>query len=299
MGDLPSIRSLPGIVVATEAGLAVNVQGAMPPAKWPAGYIPTAGDAVDVWMLDGTARVLGPVIAGQRPGEGTVSGSASGGKVPVDTSAGTLLCRFMPPAPSLGSLVFLDWQQTTPRILGAAEAAPDPAPPPAPSPAPPKRPDRGTTRFSAIDSRTYQVGSAWGFRGLSVVQWRYGSNRENRGAWFYGNGPTQLAGRTITKFSIRLGARQRIGSYNSPLVAHLYRTTNRTRPGGDVNRVAGPHDVTIPVNSPARWVALPAEWGQDIVDGGGGIGIAGSPYLGFDGIDVDPASGQLAFDWRK
>jgi hypothetical protein len=302
VGDIPAVRSFPGLVVAgSGGGLAVNVNGTTPPAQWPAGYIPTVGDAVRVWMLDGTAQVIGPVISGQRPGEGTVSGAASSGKVPVSTSVGTVQARYSGTAPSVGQLVFLDWQMTTPRILaGVAAVTPAPEPEPDPAPPPPPKPKTGTSKYSAVDSRTYQVGSGWGFRGMSVVQWRYQSGlRENRGAWFYGNAPTQLGGRDVYGLRIRVGARQRIGSYNSALQAHFYLTSNRTRPGGDTTRVGGPVSANIPANATPRWYTLPHAWGQYIADNGGGIAIVGAPYLGFNGIDVDPASGQLAFDWRK
>ena len=39
---------------------------------------------------------------------------------------------------------------------------------------------------------------------------------------------------------------------------------------------------------------LPTAWGQSLANNGGGIGITGSPYLGFD-----PTGSRAIFDWRR
>ncbi|MHA7132532.1 hypothetical protein [Oerskovia turbata] len=301
MGDLSVVRLRAGVVVAAGTGVAVNVDGALPPVAWPAGYIPTAGDPVKVLMVDGEAVVLGPVIRdGLRPLTGTVTGAATTGTVPVDTATGVLACRYVGTAPSIGALVRLDWQSTSPWIWpSAAATVPTPAPDPGGStPPPPPATTTGTLTVAALDSGSWQVGGTWAWAGTDVYQWRYGSNRENRGAWFYGNAAGQLAGATITGARIRLGARLRIGSYNAAQALHLYRHTNPSRPGGDVARVAGPHDVTLAPGAGPQWVDIPAAWGQDLITGGG-IAVAGSPYVGITGVGSDPASGQLQLDWRR
>lgn len=301
MGDLSVVRLKAGIVVPAGAGFAVNVDGTQPPVSWPAGYIPTAGDAVRVLIVDGEASVLGPVIRdGLRPLTGTVAGAATAGTVQVTTSTGTLTCRYVGTAPSIGALVRLDWQSTSPWIWPSA-AATIPTPPGGgggSTPQPPPTSTSGTLTVTAIDTGSWQVGGSWAYQGTDVVQWRYGSARENRGAWFYGNGVAQLAGATITAARLRLGARLRIGSYNSAQTLHLYRHTDASRPGGDVVRVAGPHDVSLAPNVGPQWVDIPAAWGQDLITGGG-IAVAGSPYVGISGVGSDPASGQLQLDWRR
>ncbi|MEV7962418.1 hypothetical protein [Oerskovia paurometabola] len=303
MGDLPVVRLRAGVVVTLDGmpGYAVNIDGATPPVAWPAGYIPTVGDAVQVLIVDGTAAVLGPVVGdGLRPLTGTVAGTASAGTVPVTTTTGPLRCRYVGTAPAIGALVRLDWQSTSPWIWpSAAATVPAPLPDPGGStPPPPPASTSGTLTITATDSGSWQVGGTWAYQGTDVVQWRYGSARENRGAWFYGNGAAQLSGATITGARLRLGSRQRIGDYNAPQVLHLHRHTNASRPGGDVNRVTGPHDVTLPPNAGPRWVDLPTAWGQALVSGGG-IAVAGSPYVGITGVGSDPASGQLQLDWRR
>lgn len=302
MGDLPVVALKAGVVVpAPGGGFAVNIDGARPAVLWPYWYPQTAGDAVQVLMIDGEALVLGPVTRdGHRPLTGTVAGAATAGTVPVTTTAGPLTCRYVGTAPSIGSLVRLDWQSTSPWIWPSTAAT---IPPPEPggggsTPTPPPVTTSGTLTVTAIDSGSWQVGGSWAYQGTDVVQWRYGSARENRGAWFYGNGVAQLAGATITGARLRLGARLRIGSYNAAQTLHLYRHTDAARPGGDVARVAGPHDVSLAANVGAQWVDIPAAWGQDLI-AGGGIAVAGSPYVGITGVGSDPASGQLQLDWRR
>ncbi|MBD7949583.1 hypothetical protein [Oerskovia rustica] len=301
MGEASVVRLRAGVVVAVGVGFAVNVDGAQPPVTWPAGFIPTAGDAVRVLLVDGEASVLGPVIRdGLRPLTGTVTGAATSGTVSVDTAAGVLACRYVGTAPSIGALVRLDWQSTSPWIWPST-AATVPAPDPGgggSSPQPPPVSASGTLTVTAIDSGSWQVGGSWAYMGTDVVQWRYGSARENRGAWFYGAAASQLAGATITGARIRLGARLRIGSYNAAQTLHLHRHTNASRPGGDVTRVAGPYDLALAPNIGPQWVDIPTAWGQDLISGGG-IAVVGSPYVGIAGVGSDPASGQLQLDWRR
>lgn len=301
---IPEVRLVHGLVVTAGSELAVNVNGATPPVWWPAGYVPTAGDTVLVLIVDGRAAVQGPVIAGQRPLTGTVSGSPSSGKVPVDTSSGTLSCRYVGTAPGIGELVRLDWQSTTPWVWpSAAASVPDQGPEDDPdddAPSAPTTPQTGTLTVPAIASGTWnQAFSSWSsFHRTNLVQGTY-AGQSYAGSWFYGSGPAQLAGRTVTGFRVRLGARLRIGNYNSSLTLNLYRHTSRTRPSGDVSRVAGPDTVSLPSGASARWVTLPTAWGQAIVDSGGGLGISGGSYGGVAGIGSNPASGQLSFDWSR
>jgi hypothetical protein len=302
VGDLPVVRLKAGIIVPSAGGgFAVNIDGALPSVSWLHSYPPTAGDAVQVLVVDGAAVVLGPVAPdGHRPLTGTVQGAASAGTVPVTTTAGVLRCRYVGTAPAIGALVRLDWQSTSPWIWPSAAAS---VPPPVTgggggAPPPPPAQTAGTLTVTAINSGSWQVGGTWAWAGTDVYQWRYGSNRENRGAWFYGHAAAQLAGATITGARIRLGARLRIGSFNAAQVLHLYRHANASRPGGDVTRVAGPHDITLAPGAGPQWVDIPVAWGQDLVSGGG-IALAGSPYVGIAGVGSDPASGQLQLDWRR
>lgn len=292
----------PGIVVASDGLLAVNVGGRILPADWLTGYIPATNDAVRVIVADGRATVLGGVLATQRPLTGTVAGAPVSGKVPVTTSVGTLDCRYTGTAPTTGELVRLAGDTREPWIWPsvAATVPPPPESEEAPqAPAPPPSTSTGTSKIAAVQSGSWQSDGWNNFAGTDVVQWRYGSNRENRGAWFYGSRPDRLKGAVVKSAQVRLGPRLRIGSHTASMTLHLYRHTNRTRPSGDVSRVDGPHDVTLPPNTGARWVDIPVAWAQSIVDSGGGLGVLGSPYGGVQGIGNYPASGQLLIEWER
>jgi hypothetical protein len=112
----------------------------------------------------------------------------------------------------------------------------------------------------------------------------------------------ELAGATITRIRFRVPQRRTVGSYNSALTLHLYAHTSAGRPGGDVTRVAGPTDTTIPAGwnpSPGDgFIDLPTSIASTLI-AGGGISISGDPYLSFIGKPADPASGQLLIDWSR
>lgn len=292
-----SVDATTAVVVTSGSGFAINVGGAVAPASWPAGYIPTSGDAVNVLRVDDRLFVLGPVTTNPRPISGTVAGSASGGYVPVTVTVGPspIQCRYTGTAPTVGTLVFLDWQATVPRLWTGAAATvtppPDPDPVPTPPPPPPP-PQTGTNSFGVIDAASWRPGYGRWDSG-SVIQWRYGSESESRGAWFLGLGPTQLKGRTITAMRFRPVKRLHIGSYNATLSAHFYLLSNRSRPSGDASRIDGPFDVAVGPGFNGA-LTLPAAWGQYLADHGGGIGLNGSPYLGFN-----PSGSSVALTWTR
>lgn len=293
------------VVRDSDSGLLVlNLDGATTQTFWPAGYIPTAGDVVRVLVSEGSAQVLGPVISGPRPGEGTVAGAASGGRVPVSTSSGTMQARFAGTAPGIGQLVLLDWQTTTPRLLGGAATAvvipPPPEPTEPPTPAPPEpRPQRGTTTVAAVESSTYGSASGWNRYGDTVNQHRYGSEAESTGAWFYGSRMNALEGATITGARMYIPARRRIGSYNSSATLNLYRHSSGRRPSGNVNRTGPSHGVSLPAGWSGGWRDIPVSLAQALVDDGGGIAIYGAPYAGVLGLSGSASSGRLRLEWTR
>jgi len=126
-----------------------------------------------------------------------------------------------------------------------------------------------------------------------------GSSYAYNGAWFYGSQANQLAGAALTAVRLRVGPRLHIGSYNSALTLHVYAHSSSTKPSGDVARVLGPYDFTIAANFGGDWVGTLPSACYATLAGGGGIAIAGPPYLGIAGLDVDPASGQLAADFNR
>lgn len=304
MGERVPVRVTSGEVVRLDASaLVVNVDGVERPAWWPAGYIAARGDAVRVLIADGEAQVLGPVITAPRAGEGTVAGAAVSGRVPVDTIHGQVLARFAGSAPSSGQLVLLDWQATEPRLLGGAATA-VPAPDDSGSDEAPPRPPAsdpasGTESVAAVQSSTYGAASGWNRYGDTVNQFRWGSEAESTGAWFYGSRLNVLRGAVIVGARLYLPARRRIGSYNSAVTLNLYRHTSRTRPSGNVTRAGSAEGVSLPANWSGGWVDIPSAFAQALVDSGGGIAIHGAPYAGVEGLSGSASSGRLRLDWTR
>lgn len=299
-----------GDVVLDGPVLALSVDGLVQSARWLQGYVPTAGDAVAFIVTrdqDGQSSnlVLGRVAATSSPvlpDEALVIVvPASSATITVAIDGTSYTAKFVGPAPAVGDRVLLEHRRSMIYVVGkvGTTAAPaPPEPPPAPPAPPPTSPTTGTASFGAIDSATARVGSGWNSpSGQTVIQGTYGGV-SYAGAWFYGTAPSSLAGRTLTGARVYLAARRRMGSYNDPVVIHLYAHTSTSRPGGDVSRVVGPHDVTLPSGWGGGWVDIPTSLAAQVV-AGGGLGIAGSPYAGVSGRGDDPQSGALSIDWTS
>lgn len=200
-----------------------------------------------------------------------------------------------------GDTVRLMWQGRTATVLVKLTdyVAPELVTP-APA-APPPASTTGKLPVFATDSATFAPGLAWnnwaGGR-QNVYQGPYGGFTMY-GAWFYNGATRQLAGATTGPVLFRVPKRLAVGSHNATGTIHIYVHSSDTRPGGDVARIAGPYNFDIAPNFQGDFVELPAEAGDLLKDGGGGISIAGSPYLGFVGKAEDPASGQLIIPWSR
>jgi hypothetical protein len=107
-----------------------------------------------------------------------------------------------------------------------------------------------------------------------------------------------LQGKNISRIRLHLPARLRVGTYNSAATIHVYAHTSGSRPGGDVSRVVGPHDISIPPGFGGGDFDLPLTFAAAIA-GGGGISIAGDPYAGFNSRLDDPTSGRLILNWSS
>lgn len=292
--------------------LVASIQGRIVAAEWLDGITVAAGDGIAVAVTDGgpdgqsSALVLGRRFSGPRPGEGQVTAVPAGSAtITVDVEGVSYTARFGGSyTPTVGDNVLLVWQGGAPVVLDEVGVIPPPAPEDAPPPPvtpapPPSAPQTGTSTFTAIDSGTWDPGNGvWStYYRKNVLQGTAGGYT-SQGLWFYGNAPTGLKGRTVTRVRLRYGARKRVGSYNSAAVIHFYKTANRVKSGAPGFQ-AGPHDLLLPVNAPAGYIDLPIGWGQSLVDTGGGIGIKDNPYAGFAGVEEDPESGKLIIDWRR
>lgn len=261
---------------------------------------------------NGSARnyVVGRVGQPQ-PTSGTVA-SATGSSAVVSLGAGTVTARYNSGLSlSAGDTVALLWQG---RIATVTAKLTDYVPPPveaAPSPSPPPAPKTGTLSAFATDTATWVPGlgvwNAWAGGNQNVYQGSW-SGYTTYGSCFYNGQTKQLAGATVTRVLLRIPKRLSVGAYNNAATIHVYVHTSNNRPGGDVARVLGPYNFTIPAqyagNStiqsgvPKGWVSLPVAAGTQLA-GGGGISISGEPYMGFVGKATDPSAFQLLTDWQR
>lgn len=314
-GQIPDAfdRTVSGVVVNIPGSsvLGVNVQGNVIQARWVDPIVPSAGDTVLVQLIIGAnglaeAIVKARVTANPRPSRGTVTVvPPSSATITVQGTDGvnytaTFVTSY---TPTVNDVVFLSWFGFTPTVIGkvaATPAPPTPVAPPPPAPPPPPPPQTGETSYAAVGSSTFWGPGGWdswaGGRGR-VYQGQYGSGQVY-GAFFYGGSPGQLSGRAINRFRIIMGGRLPAGNYNDAIPLHFYLHTNSNKPGQftDVNRVAGPFDVTAFPGQGQTWYDLPTGWAATVI-AGGGIGIALDPYAGFYGAQEQANSGQLIFDW--
>lgn len=304
---LPQATYRLGTCVLVSGVIQVNVDGNVIPARWVDPVVVLPGDPVIVVFTSAPsgqseAIVIGRTTTRPRPATGTVT-SVPGGStlITVSTSEGSVQVRFGYASPTIGDVVLLSWDASTGTATSKIGVIP-PVIPPAPPPpaAPPGGPTSGTLSVPAIDSATWNASSGgWNTtHNASVVQGSYGGSPNFTGSWFYGTSAGQLAGAAIQGIGMFIGARRRIGLYNNPLTLNLYVHTSPTRPGGDVGRIAGPHGITIPAGFGGGWVDIPLAWGPTLI-AGGGISIAGNPYLGIVGRQESPQSGALSIAWAR
>ena len=299
------VRKYRGTVVTVDGVRMVNIDGRNLRATWADPIVVDDGDVVDVEITGGaegqkSTHVPSRTTLQPRPKTGTVTAVPASSPT-IDVSAGgvTYAAEFIG-SYAVNDKVHLDWGAGRPRVIGkvSTTAAPPPPPPP-PDPVP-------VVTTGEASAAAVQSGTLWGPGGWdswaggneNVFQGSYGSGPLS-GAWFYGGGFGSINdGRAITRVRFRTGRRRPVGSYNSPATFHFYVHTNPSRPGGDVNRIAGPFDVVINPGEGPKTIDLPASWGATIASGGG-IAIYGEPYAAMDGRLVQADSGALILDWRK
>lgn len=288
----------------------VKIGGLSQPAAWPSGMYAAPDEPVFVAQIikpDAPAQnvVLGRVGA-DGPREGTVTTVPGGSDTITVTAAGkdytaTFLAAY---TPTVGDRVRLLWQGRDVTVIGKVgvtvspvTASPGTLPPP-----PPKA--SGTFNAPALDSATLWAPGgwdSWARGGGNVYQGSWGGSTVT-GAWFYGNTMAELAGANIDRIQFRVPARLSVGAYNSAGTLNLYAHTSPSRPPGDVSRTSGPTGISIPAGwNPGPgggFVDLPVGIAPILINGGG-ISVAGDPYMGFVGKPSDSASGQLRIDWSR
>ncbi|MFC8037819.1 hypothetical protein ACFUOZ_00500 [Paenarthrobacter sp. NPDC057355] len=202
---------------------------------------------------------------------------------------------------AVGDPVQLIWTMGVPTVLGKIGEVT--TPPPVPPPPPPPVVASGTEVLTATASDTFGVGGwgRWAGGGEKVYSGSYGGYTLT-GSFFYGAPRPALQGKTVTAIRFRVPQRLAVGSYNSGATIHLYAHTSQARPAGDVNRVAGPFDISVVAGQQPSWVNIPNAHPAfngiaATLAAGGGVSLAGDPYTGWTSRLSDPLAGQIELDW--
>lgn len=177
---------------------------------------------------------------------------------------------------------------TPPAVLAPTVVAPPPPPP-----------QSGNSFIPCQDSGTWTNGYNWnGYFGQNTYSGS-GYVPPSSGNWFYNGGTNGLADKTnINAIRFWLGPRRNAGSYNSTVTVHFYTHNASYRGGGEPARIDGPFDVNIPPGWGGDWVALPTSFAATL-KAGGGVSLAGDPYVGFTGVGENGNAGALSIDWSK
>jgi hypothetical protein len=310
MGEQTTLIRATVLVVGGMSGYQVSLNGNIIQASALDDVAVSVGDSVLV-AVSGSARgqseafVLGRMsTSGLHPATGSVSVvppssptitvvGADGVSYTAFTEAG-----YTPSVNDNVEMVFVGGYA----YVTKAGITPTPAPP-APVGSSTSTVTSGTTSFPASDSATYWNG-LWSSPGIGWgnSSWLYSGTfggSTMHAAWFYGGGPTQLAGRTITGGRVWLGPREGAGNYNSVANIQIWsHSSGVSRPGGDISLVNGP---TSTVAQP--WQGLTAygitqAQAQDLVNGGG-LALVNGDYAAFQGVQANAQSGKVDIDWSR
>lgn len=175
-----------------------------------------------------------------------------------------------------------------------------PVVPPATGTAPPPPPlVNGNSNITCQDSGTWTDGYNWNSYFGQNTYSGSGYVPRSTASWFYNGGTLGLADKTnINAIRFWLGPRRNGGNYNVAATVHFYAHNAQSRGGGEPTRVVGPFDVTIPAGWGGDWVALPTSFAATL-KAGGGVSLAGDPYVGFTGVGENGNAGALSIDWSK
>lgn len=287
-----------------------NIRGSLLDVRWLDPIMPVQGGKIVIDFTkdergQSTALVIGAYADQPRPSTGVVL-AVGVTEIVFTGEDGTVYStdRFIG-SYVLEDLIFFTWAAGKPVIIGAIPSIDTvyPAPPPAPVGT-----ATGETILLPTASDTWGVGG-WGRWSTSRpagtrqpgedVFTGTQSGYTVTGAWFYGAPKPELAGKTITAVQFDIPPRLAgVGAYNDPVTIYIYAHTSQSRPGTDVNRVLGPHPVTIQPGSPGGLVDLPLNFGPTIA-GGGGLSIAGGPYTGLKSRLANPEYGKAILKWSS
>lgn len=292
-----------------------NVGGNLLGARWLDPIVPAQGDKIAVLLSSegagqSNALVIGGYTDQPRPSSGTVLTVGLNEIVVTGSFGGTFTTgRFVNPyvpgdTPRYtylpGDPVHLAWDAATPTILGIT-STPVTVPPAASQPEPfVPGSGTGTNKAPATRTNTFQESGGWGSHAGSEKggQQLYAGTWAGiavTAAWFYGDAFTGLKGRTITAIRFWVPGRLNVGAPGDTTM-HLYAHTSKTEPDDDVDRVAGPANFDLTQTQGGHWINLPLSFAPHLI-AGGGIALAGEPYIGLTGRLKDPESGRIEMDW--
>lgn len=296
-----------------------EVHGNLLDARWADPIMPAQGSTIVVDIAsdgDGQASAFVSSMYTTQPRPSTATVAAIGVTELVllgaNGSGGYTTDRFLGAIEdyTIGDAVRLRWSEGKPMVLDIISSVFVPAPqdPPEQQSGPPT----GYEVLIATASDTFWGPGGWGSYATSrnggedLYTGTY-NGQTVTGAWFYGAARPVLQGKTITKILFRVPGRILSAGTRAAVTLDLYAHTANARPGGDVNRVAGAHTITIPAGynpsivleagSPPGYVQLPLSFAQALA-GGGGISIAGGPYSAYNSRLDDPESGKTILDWK-
>jgi hypothetical protein len=165
--------------------------------------------------------------------------------------------------------------------------------------APPAVKITGTSNIPCQDSATWTDGYNWNSYFGQNTYSGSGYVPRSTAAWFYNGGTNGLADKTnIGAIRFYLAARRNSGAYNSTATVHFYAHNAQSRGAGEPARVAGPYDLNVAAGWGGGWVTLPQSFAAAL-QAGGGVSLAGDPYVGFTGVGENGNAGALSIDWSK
>lgn len=305
ISENPTTEIVAGYVTLVNNAWTVLVRGVALPAIWLGSCRPAEGASCMVAVThiagESTAWVLGMTFAAPPPDhEVTVTVVPSGGTTATVTALGVSYTayRLSSYAPTVGDKALVTWIDGDPYLLGAITKAAKEVTKTAPPP-PPRAATSGYSTFPIRDSGTFTQGYNWnGYFGQHTYSGS-GYVPPSSGNWFYGGATRALADKTtITRVRFYLGSRRRAGAYNSAATVHFYVHNANVRGSGEPARISGPFDKTVAAGWGGGYIDLPVSVGTDLKSGGG-ISIAGDPYVGFTAGAQQPAAGTLLVNWRK
>lgn len=307
--------------IATDAGgnLVLSVNGGIIPFRCLDPISVLNGDTVAVQFFSegktgqAEAWITGRLGNALRPATGTVTVVPSSSQtITVQGSDGVnYTSTFMSSyTPTVNDVVDLWWPVGSAVVLGKAGTVAAPPPPvtvapPAPVKPPPAPKQSGNTPFAATDSGTWNASYGWDTWAQENKQVYTGGGAYGgpvNGAFFFGGSPKVLAGRTITAIALTLGARLWVGGYNQPVTIRIYPHTSARKPGGNVSYGGGSFTATLKSGAPRATIWVPSGSLSAFAASflaGGGWGISGEPYAGFNGRTVDPSSGTTRMYWSR